>query len=411
MYLTSITQRDRLFDVATRWLGDRPEPGDGRFATQVFIYESVIWAPLVRRFVADILRQIERGPVALHRFRTKDQLRHALCAGLDASGPRGRELCGRFRDRPEEFFPGTPVDLVLAARPDGWPLGMVRIKRVRRIAEKASRRVADGLAGRIHAAARDLAGARAAALRLPLETLGSTPDAMLEDFAEAERKVSRALRDEVPAFAPQDLRVDDVIGIKFVGTPTEVARLERAIGSHELVAEVAREEHRGRYNDVNLLVDLTLPEPATVIADARRADWAAAAGRGLGPETLAREFPAYVEGGARTVRAEVILTTWEELVESEFGRSIHEQRILEQRRTAAYSGRIASNASFLIQYLLMLAISPKLEVATLPVKMWGQYLPDIYALAVWDLFGIRLGLDLVPVFAELGDSLLLERRP
>ena len=30
MYLTSVTQRERLLEVATRWFADRPEPGDGR---------------------------------------------------------------------------------------------------------------------------------------------------------------------------------------------------------------------------------------------------------------------------------------------------------------------------------------------------------------------------------------------
>jgi hypothetical protein len=54
-------------------------------------------------------------------------------------------------------------------------------------------------------------------------------------------------------------------------------------------------------------------------------------------------------------------------------------------------GRIASNASFLIEYMLMLALSPTLDVRDLPVKMWGRYLPDVYSVAVWKLFGITLG--------------------
>ena len=57
----------------------------------------------------------------------------------------------------------------------------------------------------------------------------------------------------------------------------------------------------------------------------------------------------------------------------------------------AYSGRIASNASFLMEYMLMLAMSPTLAVGELPIKMWGRYLPDVYSLAVWKLFGITQG--------------------
>jgi len=406
MYLTSVTQRERLLDVATRWFADRPEPEDGRFVTQVFIYESVIWAPSLRRFVADILRATHGGAVRLQRFETKDQLRGALCEACADSSPRAGELCRQYRQHPEEFFPATPADLVLVTREDGWPLAMVRLKRVRRIAEKASRRVADCLAARIRTLARGMAESRAAAAGVPLAQLHSSPEAMLDDFAQAERMVSRAFRDETPTFSPRDLRIDDVIGIKFIGTPDELHAIERAVASHPLLVGLEREEHRGRYNDVNLLVDLTLPEPGAVVEAARGLDWSTAAGRGLEPAALARDFAPYVESGAGTVRAEVILTTCEELLESEFGRSIHEQRILEQRSSLPYSGRIATNASFLTEYLLMLAISPRVEVARLPVQMWGRYLPDIYALAVWELFGIHLGLDLMPAFADATKALL-----
>lgn len=409
MYLTSVTQRERLLEVTTRWFADRPQPGDGRFVSQVFIYESVIWAPTLRRFVADILRATQGGAVRLQRFATKDQLRDALCAGCAGSGPRAAALCRQYREHPEEFFPATPADLLLVTRENGWPLAMIRIKRVRRIAEKASRRVADCLAGRIRTLAEDIAAQRAAAAGVPLAELRSSPDSMLDDFAQAERRVSHSFRDAMPTFAPRDLRVDDVIGIKFVGTPEELAAIEAAVASHPLLAGLEREVHRGRYNDVNLLADLTLPPAGTVIDAAGDMDWSAAAGRGLAPEALGREFAPYVESGARTVRAEVILTTCEELLESEFGRSIHEQRILEQRHCLPYSGRIASNASFLTEYLLMLAISPRVEVTRLPVQMWGRYLPDIYALAVWDLFGIQLGLDLVPAFPDATVALLHPR--
>lgn len=406
MYLASVTQRDRLFQVATRWFADQPEPGDGRFATQVFLYESVIWAPTVRGFVADILRRTQPGPVRRQLLRSKDGLRSALCAAYGGLNERAAALAEQFRQHPEEFFPGTPADVVLVTRDGGRPVALVRIKRVRRIAEKASRRVADCLAGRIHAVARELATARAAAAGVPLDRLFSSSEAMLDDFSRAEWTVSRAFRDAAPSFEPRDLRVDDVIGIKFVGSPAELAGIEQAVVEHPRVTGVEREEHRGFYNDVNLLVDLALPPPGEIVDGARGNDWGFAAPRGLSPGELAREFPEYVESGARTVRAEVILTTPEELVESEFGRSIHEQRILEQRRAVAYSGRIASNASFLIEYLLMVAISPTVEVGALPVKMWGRYLTDIYSLAVWDLFGIRLGLEVVHAFADAADSLL-----
>ena len=118
--------------------------------------------------------------------------------------------------------------------------------------------------------------------------------------------------------------------------------------------------------------------------------------------------------GERSFRAEVILTTRADLVESEFGSAIHEARILEQRQGSPYSGRIASNASFLITYMLMLALSPTIAPAELPVKMWGRYLQDVYSVAIWKLFGITLGRDqvdsLVPWTTGLmhGEAAILE---
>ena len=86
MYLASVTQRERLFDLATRWFADRPEPGDGRFATQVFVYESVIWAPTVRDFVSDIIGVTRPGPVRLRRLHSKDELRAELAEQVGADG-------------------------------------------------------------------------------------------------------------------------------------------------------------------------------------------------------------------------------------------------------------------------------------------------------------------------------------
>jgi hypothetical protein len=400
MYLTSVTQRDRLFQLVVRWFADRPDPDDGKFITQVFLYENVIWVPTLRRFVLDVLTSTQPGPVHMQRLRTKDELRALLSSAFTDLGPRSRELFEKYKLYPEEFFPGTPADVVLAMRDDGRPIGMVRIKRLKRIAEKASRRVADFLAGRIRQAAQENAAVRAVARGIPLEFLISSPETMFDDFARAERDVSRTFREENLTFAPQDLRLDDVIGIKFVGTEEELDRVERAIKEHPQVVGLEREEHRGKYNDINLLVDLELPPPPAILQAAQAQDWSKAGKRGLSPEVLASEFPDYVYSGARTVRAEVILTTCEELIESEFGRAIHEQRILEQRTSVPYSGRIAGNASFLIEYLLMLAISPKVELEEIPIKMWGRYLPDIYSLAVWDLFDIRLGLELEQAFSN-----------
>ncbi len=399
MYLTSLIHRDRLFDVASRWFADRVERGDGKFITEVFIYESLISGPTSRRFLTDIIERTWGEPSTLQRIFLKDDLRRAIIEGCKNPTEREQALFRQFRELPEEYFPRTPVDLILASGRDGTLLGMSRIKRIRRVAEKASRRIADRLAGAIQRHARSLAEIRARAMQVPLEDLVTPPETMAEEFATAERIVSQAFRDQELRFEPEDLRIDDVIGFKFVGEPERLARIEEAIRTYPGARVLEREEHHGLYNDINLIVDLDLP-PVGEIADRMRGrSWAFAARRGLSEEVLARDFPFYVESGARSFRAEVILTTYDELVESEFGRSIHEERILEQRHSAPYSGRIATNASYIVEYLLMLAISPQVEVTELPVKMWGRYLPDTVSVAVWRLFGIERGGVLCDSFA------------
>jgi hypothetical protein len=405
MHLTSITHRKQLFELATRWFGDSPRPEDGRFLTQVFTYENLITAGMVRNLLTGIKDAVHPGPVQLLRLQSKDELRDAIVEACHEPSHREAELFRQYRQRPEEFFPGTPSDVVLGLREDGSILGMARVKRLRRIAEKGSRRVADKLAGAINDRAKAVAMRRAETYGIPLRQLLSSKTEMAEDFAQAERIVSRTFRDGVLVFEPEDLRIDDGIGFKFVGTPEEMASIEQAIRCHPSVIGVQREEHRGNYNDINLLVDLELPSVDQIVAQERARDWSGVAGRGLTATELAQGFPDYVAGGERSFRAEVILTTRADLVESEFGSAIHEARIIEQRQGTPYAGRIASNASFIITHMLMLALSPTIATPELPVKMWGRYLPDVYSVAIWKLFGITLGRDqvdsLVPWSAEL----------
>jgi hypothetical protein len=386
LFLTGLTHRDRLFEVSRRWLLDRLDPEDGRFVTQVFLFEDLISAPTARGFARDILGSVWPGPHERRHLLSKDAVREAILCACREPNQREAALFEQFCSHPEEFFPRTPVDLVLTTSSDGHLIGMTRLKRIRRIADKVSRRVADLLAGEIRAEARALARSRAEKAGMALEALVSPRAVMDEEFATAERLVAQSFKEGSLDLEPAGLRVDDVIGSKYIGTSEELERVEAAIRAHPAATVFQREVHQGIYNDVNLLVDLALPPVGEIIDRVRLRDWSDAAQRGLDRTTLDNEFAHYVESGARTVRTEVILTTFTDLVESEFGRSMHEQRILTQRFTASYSGRIAQNASYIIEYLLNVAISPTVEVKAIPVKMWGRYLPDTLSVAISRLF-------------------------
>lgn len=85
-------------------------------------------------------------------------------------------------------------------------------------------------------------------------------------------------------------------------------------------------------------------------------------------------------------------------MESEFGRSLHELRILQLRERKAYSGLIAQNAEYLIEYLLTLAIAPFLDVPELPIKMYGRYLPETISAIKYALFGYNIDESLINAF-------------
>lgn len=388
MYVTSITHREELFDLATRWWADKPLPGDALFLTRVFAYEGLVTVPAVNALIHLVRKSIQPHPMGVVRTRSKDELREIIARSCRNPTPREAELFSAYRECPEEFFPGTPSGATVGFREDGEILGMVRFKRIRRVADKTSRRIADSLAGIITDTARQLARDRALRMGRTLDSLQSSPAEMAQDFHQAERIVARSFKHGLMTFDSGSLRIDDGIGLKLVGTPKELAAMEGAIRACPQVIEVQKEEHRGAYNDINLLVDLQLPPSGTLVDAARAWDWSRQAGCGLSEAELAGGFPEWVESGERTFRVEVILTTREDLVESEFGASIHEARILDQRGKSAYAGRIAVNASYITRYMAMVALSPTVAVDGIPVKMWGRYLPDAYATAVWDLFGI-----------------------
>lgn len=376
MYLSGLIHRDRLFDVASRWLADHVSPDDGRVLTEIFAFERAVTSPLVRAFVADLVRTNRPGALRLSRVTSKDAVRRAIVDAVREPAPRVEQLLAHYREFPEEFFPRTPVHMSLITDDRGCLAGMVRRKRIRRIAEKVSRKVADLLAGEIDAAATSLAAARAGSAGIPLDEMVSSRQQMIDEFAAAERIVADRIRTGHLVFDPDQVRVDDVIGVKIVGTPSELAEIEAALDARDGTFACESEVHEGSYAGTHFLVDLELPPLEQTIARFNGIDWSFAEGRGLSAYHLEESLVDYLATASSTFRVELILTTLDDLVESEFGRCIHEVRILEQRDRAAYSGRIARNASSIIEYMLQLAISPTVAVDGLPIKIWGRYLRD-----------------------------------
>jgi hypothetical protein len=84
----------------------------------------------------------------------------------------------------------------------------------------------------------------------------------------------------------------------------------------------------------------------------------------------------FLEGSKPTLKMELILATFADMVESELGNSLHEERIIAQRDNKVYRGYIPMNVEFLIEYLFAVGVSPQIHIDRLPIKLWGRYLPD-----------------------------------
>jgi hypothetical protein len=268
---------------------------------------------------------------------------------------------------------------------NGKLAAIVRRKRIRRIADKVSRRVAEQLTGEIDAVARALAASRPRGGTATVTNGESPVGALAGVRGAAERLVADRIRSGRITLDPNRQRVDDVIGVKVIASRGELEAIEASLDDLEYTWAFHREVHDGAYVGIHYVVDLELPPNEAIFEKMQGIDWSFADGRGLPVDGLETSFGSYLESCRRTFRVELILTTFEDLVESEFGAGIHEQRILDQRGLAADLGRIAQNASSIIEYMLRLATSPTIEINELPIKIWGRYVRDTVAHAIADL--------------------------
>lgn len=328
--------------------------------SRIFFYESAISKFVVER-VVNFLRALYPGPLRLERIRQKQLLRRRLIEYLPQPGARARELIEQF--------------------------------------EKVSFRLVEALFREIQAEARRLAAIRAAAAGVALTDLISSEEEMQNDFTAAEATVAGRFRSGNVVISREALTVNDLLGFKIIGAPEFLDRVPALLIQEPGITLVDSEKHTGLYNAVNMLVEIALPQPDRLAAQVQCFDWSLGRRRGLDPEETRRGFIDYLAEGAETVRIEIILTTYDELMESEFGRSMHELRLLRLRQRQHYTGPIAQNAAALIEYLLTLAPSPTVQVAELPIKMYGRYLPETVANAKCALFGKDMDGGLLDAFS------------
>ena len=390
--INSFLHREMLSDIILRWMYDEAHPSDADRIAQLVHFNRVYMSRYLEHFACRVFRELHREELLPRRVQLKGELKDAIVEHSPCRGGRVEGLTLDYHENPGRYFRETPFHGTLYfCRGNGCLeyVGSSRIKRVRRLAEKAARRIIDRIFAEIQRHAETLADDRARLLGIPREHLMTTPEDMTEEFLRAENRLLVDLRDKRPiAGAERGLAINDVAGVKVIleeGKQGELTALLERMPECEVVEE---ERHSGRYNATNLLVRFRPPREELLRRPLGQGILGVMQTRGVSPEETTRSFAEFVRSGEEDVLLEIILSDYQEMLESEIGRCIHEDRIIRQRLFQPYRGPLARNIQYLMEYLFTFPLSPQRELGELPIKIWNRYLPDYFDEILKGLFRI-----------------------
>jgi len=359
--INGFLQRDRLHDLVRRWMLNQPLPTDADAILELVHFNNVVVARYLSRFCEQLFRELHHCDLVSEQAFTKGDLKDRIAASLPYRAPRFAELLRDYARNPGRYYRETPFHGTLYfSAPGKRPayLGSSRIKRIRRLAEKSARRLVDWtFAGTTGSAA---AGSEHAA------------------SAEAETAFLAQLRSgRCPHHLPGDLVINDVAGIKVILESSEPGPLLAVL--QQLGCRVLEQErHAGRYSATNLVIEYR-PDRAQFLAQPLSGQIIRAfAGHGIDAGEASRRFAEFIAASEDTVNLEIIVSSYAEMLESEIGNCMHEERIIRQRRNPRYLGQLAQNVEFLMEYMFTFPAANRRVIGDLPVRLWDNYLPDYF---------------------------------
>ncbi len=394
MYLTSFIHRDELFDIAERWFCGHLRPNDGLRLTQILICDGFVLGETLASLTTYLLQSIYHEPVRRRRIHLKGELREVICRGSGVITERELELFSMYRMNPDFYYRETPVDGVMCLDGEGQLVGLYRIKRPRRIAEKANRKIANWIFNVVQSKAQQMAAERARKFGIPLEWLLTPESEMAGEFIEAEKAISQSFSEGSIRFDREALRINDVGGIKIIADEEQLANLEKALHHDANLRVFDKESFDGCFRAKSLILESSWDTENVFRKYKECRCWQRYLNRGIPESDLMRGLESLLQEPKAAINVELILSNFPDLVESELGNSIHEERIIAQRDNRIYQGYIPMNVEFVLEYLFAVGFSPEVHIGDLPIKLWGRYLPDtlishvrkLYHLPVQDLF-------------------------
>lgn len=389
--INSFLHREAMNDIIRRWMYDEARPSDADLITRLVHFNHVYVSRYLDFFAVRIFRELHPQFFS-QTVQLKGDLKDALVADPPCRNERIDELILDYRQNPGRFYRETPFHGTLYfTRRNGFAayIGSSRIKRARRLAEKSARRIIDRIFDKIKRHADTLADERARLLGIPRERLLTAPADMTEEFLIAEKRLLDDLREKRPIAGDGGiLPINDVAGVKVVLEAPEQRKLIELIGRFPDCEIVEEERHAGRYNATNLLIRFRPPREEILVRPLGPGILNVMQGRGFSPGETNQSFAEFVRSGEEAVLLEIIFSNYQEMLESEIGRCIHEDRIIEQRLRQQYRGPLARNIEYLLEYLFAFPASHQRELGELPIKIWNRYLPDYFDEILKQLFHI-----------------------
>lgn len=389
--ITSYLHGHSLRDLISRWMHGEAHPDDGNEIVRLVYFNNAFVSRYLGAFSAAIFQRLQHRPFQTRRVFLKGDLKDVIVANVPYRNARIDELVLAYRIHPERYYRETPFhgNLYFISGPEGHRyIGSNRIKRVRRLAEKSARRIIDSMFDAIKRRAETLAEDRARSKGIQKEQMFTTPEDMIAEFLKAESRLLEDLKQGRPLRNDDGLVIQDVAGLKLIVEDAERDRFIEVISGMEGCEVIEIEPHSGRYNAINLIVRYRPDKGRMVAAPLGRALLAVMQGRGIAADQANRAFRQFVYAGDSAVNVEIILSNYQEMLESEIGRCMHEDRIVHQRLEQQYNGQLARNIEYLMSYLFAFPASGKSEVTPIPIKLWHRYLPDYFDDVLKRLFNI-----------------------
>ena len=389
--IDSYLHRTVLSGLVRRWMHHEVDAADADLIARLINFNHLYVSRYLHLFTEGIFRELYPGGITERPAARKGDLKDALVNRTPYRNVRIDELIRDYRSRPERYYRDTPFHgMLFFAQGEGIEtcIGSSRIKRARRLAEKTARRIIDRIFVNIKKHAEELAEERARRLGISRDQLVTPLEEMQEEFLKAESRLLEDLQQGRPFAEDEDVVISDVAGIKMILEAPQQEQLIALLNRLPDCRIVEQEFHNGRYNATNLIVCFSPDRERILSRPVGGRILTLMQARGRDPEQVQQAFADFVRTGEPSVSLEIIVSNYEETLESEIGRCIHEDRIIRQRLTQQYRGHLSKNIEYLMEFLFAFPMSAQRELTELPIKLWNRYLPDYFDEVLKNLFDI-----------------------